>query len=246
MTGGGLPNHLAGAHIKGGVERESAVTVVFEAVALGTAGRKRQDRVEPVQCLNGTLFIDRENSRVHWRVEVETDNIGRLGLEVRIVAGHISPEAMGLKTSLAPDLRDMRLGHSQFSGQSAGAPLGGSPAGFAVQSPVDDPCFQLLAARRGLTAPMPAVESSQSILAETVPPQTHGIDTAALAGADRPQGKPTTEIENDASPAALFTASTTAVAHPHKFPAFRRTNNKRCGHAFQHSFAVSALNNSLH
>ena len=106
---------------------------------------------------------------------------------------------MGLKTSLAPDLRDMRLGGSQFSGQTAGAPLGGFPAGFAVQSPVDDPCFELLAARSGLTAPMPAVESSESILAETLPPQTHGIDPAALAGADRPQRKPTTEIENDAA-----------------------------------------------
>jgi hypothetical protein len=246
VTGGGLSNDLAGAHIQGGVERESAVTVVFEAVALGTAGRKRQDRVKPVQGLDGALFIDRENSRVHWWVEVETDDIGRLGLEVRIVAGHISSEAMGLKTGLAPDLRDVRLGRSQLSGQSAGAPLGGSPAGFAVQSKVDDPCFELLAARRGLTASMPAVESSQSILAETVPPQTHGIDTAALAGAGRPQRKPTTEIENDASPAAVFTASTATVGHLHKFPPFRRTNNKRCCHAFQHSFAVSVIKNSLH
>ena len=98
-------------------------------------------------------------------------------------------------------------------GQTAGAPLGGSPAGFAVQSPVDDPCFELLAARSGLTAPMPAVESSESILAETLPPQTHGIDPAALAGADRPQRKPTTEIENDASPPAVFTASTAAVGY---------------------------------
>ena len=56
-----------------------------------------------------TLFIDREHSRVNWRVEVETDHIGGLGLEVRIVAGHISPEAIGLKTGLAPDLLDVRL-----------------------------------------------------------------------------------------------------------------------------------------
>jgi hypothetical protein len=98
----------------------------------------------------------------------------------------------------------------------------------------------------GLTAPMPAVESRQSILAETVPPQTHGIDTAALAGAESPQRKPTTEIENDASPAAVFTASPAAVGHLPKLPPFRWTNNKRCGHAFQHSFAVSALKNSLH
>ena len=246
VTGGGFSDHLAGAHVKGGVERESAVTVVFEAVALGTTGRKRQDRVEPIQGLNGAFFIDRENRRVHWRVELKSDDIGRLGLKVRIVAGHISPEAMGLKTGLAPDLRDVRLGRSQLSGQTAGAPLGGSPTGFAVQSKVDDPCFELLAARRGLTAPMPAVESRQSILAETLPPQTYGIDTAALAGADRPQRKPTTEIENDASPAAVFTSSPAAVGHLHKFPPFRWTNNKGCGHARQHSFHISELKNSLH
>ena len=160
MTGGGLCNHLAGAHIEGGVERESAVTGSCRSrgVRHGRARAARQGRAGPR--LEWRSFIDRENSRVHWRVEVETDDIGRLGLEVRIVAGHIGPEAMGLKTSLAPDLRDMRLGGSQFSGQTAGAPLGGSPAGFAVQSPVDDPCFELLAARSRLTAPMPAVKSA--------------------------------------------------------------------------------------
>jgi hypothetical protein len=76
--------------------------------------------------------------------------------------------------------------------------------------PVDNPRFELLAPR-GLTAPMQAVESSQSMLAETLPPQTHRIDTAPLARADRPQRKPTAEIENDARPAAVFTASTATV-----------------------------------
>jgi hypothetical protein len=243
---GCLSQDLPGSRIQSRIERKSAVAKVFEPVALGTAGRKRQDRVKPVQGLDGALFIDGENRRVHWRVEVETNDIGRLGLKIGIVAGQVPPETMGLKTSLAPDLRDVRLGRSQLSGQSAGTPVGGSSARFAVQSPVDNPCFELLAARGGLTAAMPAVESSQSILAETLPPQAHGVDAAALATADRPQRKPTTEIENDASPAAIFAASAPAVGHLHKFPAFRRTNNKRCCHAFQHSLAVSALKNSLH
>src|SRR5258705_13881980 len=94
---------------------------------------------------------------------------------------------------------------------------------LAVQSPVDDPCFELLSARCGLTAAMPTIESSQPILAETVPPQAHGIDAATLAAADRPQRKPTTEIENDASPAAVFAARTAAVGHLRKFAPFRRT-----------------------
>ena len=92
--------------------------------------------------------------------------------------------------------------------------------------PVDNPCFELLAARCGLTAAMPAVESSQSTLAETLPPQAHGIDAAALTAADRPQRTPTTEIENNPSPAAVFTADAPAVGDLHKFPPFRRSGAK--------------------
>jgi hypothetical protein len=58
------------------------------------------------------------------------------------------------------------------------------------------------------------------------------------AGADRPQRKPTAQLENDASPATVFTASPAAVGRLHKFPPFRRTNNKRCCHA-------SSTHNSL-
>ena len=62
---------------------------IFKAVALGTAGRKGQNRIEPIESLNGALFIHAEDGRVGRRLEVETNNIGRLGLEVRIVAGHV-------------------------------------------------------------------------------------------------------------------------------------------------------------
>jgi hypothetical protein len=44
---------------------------------------------------------------------------------------------------------------------------------------------------------------------------------SALSAADRPQRKPTTQIENDARPAALFAASAPAVGHLRKFPPFR-------------------------
>ena len=71
VTGGGLCQPPGRCAHRGRRRRESAVTVIFEAVAFGTAGRERQDRVEPVQGLNGALFIDEENSRVHWRVEVD-------------------------------------------------------------------------------------------------------------------------------------------------------------------------------
>ena len=50
VTGGGLSNHLAGAHIKGGVERKRAVAVVFEpwrSARPGESGKTGSSRPVP-------------------------------------------------------------------------------------------------------------------------------------------------------------------------------------------------------
>src|SRR5437870_5596304 len=38
--------------VQRGVQRESAVTVVFESMSLCSSGRQRQYRIQPVQCLD--------------------------------------------------------------------------------------------------------------------------------------------------------------------------------------------------
>jgi hypothetical protein len=64
------------------------------------------------------------------------------------------------------------------------------------------------------------------------------------AAADRPQRKPTTELENDASPATVFTASPAVVGI---FISPRRSGRLKTKGAamLSSSFAVSALANSL-
>ena len=62
---GGFAHHLAVASVKRGVQRKSAVTVVLKAVALEPPRRQWQNRVEPVQGLDGGLFVD-ANTAACW------------------------------------------------------------------------------------------------------------------------------------------------------------------------------------
>ena len=41
------------------------------------SGREGQDGIETIKGLNGTLFINTENSRMGRRLQVETDDCGR-------------------------------------------------------------------------------------------------------------------------------------------------------------------------
>ncbi len=63
---------------------------VLKPVALGAAGRERQNRVEPIQSLNRGLFIDTEHGRVLRRMQVQTQNIGRFAFELGIVTRFIA------------------------------------------------------------------------------------------------------------------------------------------------------------
>ncbi len=60
---GGLPDHLAGLGVQRGVEREGAVSLVFEAVALRSAGRQREARVDAVERSNRRLCVETEHPR---------------------------------------------------------------------------------------------------------------------------------------------------------------------------------------
>ena len=61
--------------------------VVFESVALDAAGRKPQNRVEPIKCLNGRLLSHAEHRVMPRRIQIQSDNVRGFGLELRIIAG---------------------------------------------------------------------------------------------------------------------------------------------------------------
>src|SRR5215469_17265790 len=64
VASGGFAMNPSCGRVQGGIEGECSVAEVLETVAFGTSGRKRQNRVQPVQCLDRRLFIDAEHRRV--------------------------------------------------------------------------------------------------------------------------------------------------------------------------------------
>jgi hypothetical protein len=71
-----LPTTCSG-NLQGGVEREGAMPEILKAVALGTHGREGQNRIKPIESLNGALLVHADHGRVGRRLEIEADNIGR-------------------------------------------------------------------------------------------------------------------------------------------------------------------------
>ena len=89
MAVGCLAQDFAGGRVQGRIEGKSAVAKVFESVTFGAPRRKRQDGVETVKGLDGALFIDTENSCMGRRLQVETDDSGRLLLKLWVIADHV-------------------------------------------------------------------------------------------------------------------------------------------------------------
>ena len=54
------------------------MAVVFKAVSFGSAGRKRQNRIQAIQRLHRTLFVDTKHCGVERRLEVQADDVSRL------------------------------------------------------------------------------------------------------------------------------------------------------------------------
>ena len=74
VAGGRLAqDDLAGLGVEGGVQRERAVPVVLEAMALGASRRQRQHRVLAIQRLNRSLLIHAEHRRVLLRFTSHRD-----------------------------------------------------------------------------------------------------------------------------------------------------------------------------
>ncbi len=108
-------HHLAGVGIQRGEERQRAVAVVLEAVTFDSPRREWENRNQAIQRLNRRLLVHTENCGVLRRLHVEADDVGRLGLEVRIVRRHVALDPMRLETGALPDARETRARDSAFA-----------------------------------------------------------------------------------------------------------------------------------
>ena len=79
---------LATSGLEGGIKGKGAVTEVLEAMTLGPSGRERQHGIEPVEGLDGALFVHAEEGSMGRRGQIESDDIGGFRFESCISGSH--------------------------------------------------------------------------------------------------------------------------------------------------------------
>ena len=77
VTAGGAAEDLAALGLEGGVKGEGAVTEILKPMTLGPSRRERQHRIEPVEGLDGGLFVHAEDGAMGWRSQIESEVLGR-------------------------------------------------------------------------------------------------------------------------------------------------------------------------
>src|SRR5256885_16839133 len=83
MTCGCLTENLTCCCVEGRVKRQSSMPVILESMPFCASRRKRQDRIETIQSLNGCLFINTKHCRVSRRIHIERSEERRVGKECR-------------------------------------------------------------------------------------------------------------------------------------------------------------------
>jgi len=169
MTTCSLTENLAGASIKGRIERESTVAKVLKTMAFRAAGRKRQDRIFSIQGLNRRFLVDREHRYMLRWIDVQPDNIGRLALKLRVVASQVATQPMRFEPVFGPHPRNPHMRDvTEFFGQFSLAPVRRTVGGLFLNRPFKNARLLAFAIRTRQTSHMartqPAKRSAKNRL----------------------------------------------------------------------------------
>src|ERR1700739_1085042 len=83
---------LSGGDVEGREQSGSAVPLisVTESIQRLSVGQS-EPPLRSFQCLNGRLFIHAQDEGVFWRIQIQSDDVGRLGAELRVRADTPTP-----------------------------------------------------------------------------------------------------------------------------------------------------------
>src|SRR5471030_2502316 len=118
-----LADDFSGSYIQGREQRRGAMAFVIVRTALGYAGGQRQNWLSPVQCLNMALLVHKQHNGLGRRIEIQTDDVTRLGNELRIGRQLEGFLTMRLQAKRAPDPTHRRLRQTTFTRHGARAPM---------------------------------------------------------------------------------------------------------------------------
>jgi hypothetical protein len=241
-----LAKDFSASGIKGRVKGKGAVAVILKAMSLGSARRKRQNRIQAVQGLDGSLFVHAKDSGMIRRVQIKADNVSGLLLEVGILAQHVTAQPVRLKAVPSPNPRDGHVIGAQRSGQPAAAPVGGSVL-RATASPLQNAGLKFCYVRSYLATLMAGYQSRQTVCQKTLSPALNIRGTTSKHAGYRTHSQPRAQRKNDSGAPGILGSNSPGPNAPAQFSAFRRTNhNFLVLHSLTMTDLVSHINVTLH
>ena len=201
---GGLAQHLAGLRVERRVQRQRAVAVVLKAVPLGAPGRQRQHRIEPVQGLDRRLLIHAKHRRMLRRIHIQPDDIGRLGLEVRIVRAPCSDRSDAGLSRLAPHPRHHHVADPEVLASLRVLQWVEPSRGLRLDAPLQNARFQRRRQRRWQLPRVPAKQPRQTFRQKALAPAIDEAIRAVQLVADRRPSVPCIEQQDQPRTARLI------------------------------------------
>ena len=230
----GLAQNGSGLGVQGGVQRQSAVSNVLEAMSLGSPWGERKNRVLAVKGLDGRFLIHAEDGRMLRRVDIQAEDVGGLALEVGVVRGHVALHAMGLDPVLLPGPGHHHVMQAQFLRESPGAPVGRSIGGRLLR-PGQDASLHARRQHLDLAALVPGVEPGQSLLDEPFLPLANEGSRAGQLLLDLRIRDALGQQQDDASDAGVSGSALSAPNSPLELGPFPLAQNDQwCSHEENH------------
>src|SRR5215468_46595 len=150
---------------------------ILKAVTFSSAGRERKHGVQPVQSLDGSLFVHAENYGIGGRFEVKANHVSCLFSKIRIVTGHVSAQLMRLEPGLGPGARHAHMTDPQLRCQFACAPVS-RPIRWSSPCIIQNAGLQIWSLQLDFSPEVSSIESGQTIGHKPFPPKPDRIYTA--------------------------------------------------------------------
>ncbi|SRR6266436_1926014 len=168
VAGAGLANDFAAAGMECRVQRQGAMTVILKAVSFGPARGQGQNRVQAVKRLEWrSSESTQKTAALSVGFPVKSNDIGCLLFKLRVGAGHVAPESIGLNPGASPDAGDSTVRNAQMPRQFAGAPMSRTVRRWFLSS-VENPGFLADDLLGDNFATMPGVKAPPSARLENV------------------------------------------------------------------------------
>ena len=159
------------------------------------------------------------------RFDVEPDNIGRLGLKVGVVGGHVAFDPMGLNPGTLPHPRYHHVANTQVLRQLAAAPVRGAIRRSSA-SPFQNSGLQRRGALLHRASGVVGVQARQPLSFETAFPATDIVGVAPQHVAYRQIGLPLRQQQDQPRAAYIFGRQRARAQPVPQFPALSRRQPK--------------------